>query len=258
MKAERIHYQEITSTNDYAKELINKYERLILTADYQTAGRGRNEKEWLGNYGGNVYFTYAINHNHIKPFRQITYYQILGALAVYNTHNTITQITNTQNKSAEQLFKMKYPNDIYGLHTSYNGEKTYKKISGILAEHTFMSGEILHTILGIGVNVNQTEFSEKLLGNVTSLKLMGFQVETETFIQYLIAEVENLLELNENDIFNLWKDKLTLQNKVIRVTNRSQDYSFSQILSDCRLELIDTLNNSTIIIDNGDSIRYNL
>lgn len=254
MKAERIHYQEITSTNDYAKELINKYNRLILTADYQTAGRGRNEKEWLGNYGGNVYFTYAINHNHIQPFRQITYYQILGALAVFNTLKKLARSLN-----GEQLFKMKYPNDIYGLQISNDGKKIYKKISGILAEHTFMSGEILHTILGIGVNVNQTEFSEKLLGNVTSLKLMGFQIETEIVIQNLISEVENLLDSNENEIFNTWVDLLSLQNKLVRVTNRNQDYIFSQILNDCRLELIDiTNNNNKIIIDNGDSIRYNL
>ena len=64
-------------------------------------------------------------------------------------------------------------------------------------------------------------------------------------------------------ILDIWKSKLNLTNKNISIIdNKTQsiiasDIKLESILSDCRLLVIDS-NNNVRIIDNGDSIRYDL
>lgn len=254
MIADRLHFSEISSTSDYAKELIENYQRLVITAEFQTNGRGRNQKKWLGNFGSNLYCSYAINHSVVPAFCNPTYYQILACLATFNTLRYFSL--------GEQEYKIKYPNDVYAKNNRQeqgNSDYTeFKKISGILAEHTFVSGKLLYTIIGIGVNVLQEKFDESLKENVTSLSLLGVDVGVEDISIKLIEEIEDLLTKSEDYIFNTWVESINLKMKKVNVIGKDGEFLVNQILNDCRLELVSLLDGATQIIDNGDSIRYSL
>ncbi|MEJ5285955.1 MAG: hypothetical protein CH6_4037 [Candidatus Kapaibacterium sp.] len=241
---QRYHFERLTSTNDYAKELLQKHNCVVVTADFQTQGRGRNKNQWLGEYAQNVYLSFGVKHPNLRLFEEVAYFQGLGALAVYNT---LVKITPTVQ------YALKYPNDIY----AKTKDSKFRKISGVLVEHQFVGNLCVSTVLGIGINVNQKEFPKELSETAISLRMLGYDFKVEDIVNHLISEIERLMELFPDEIFQIWKNKLNIIGKEIFVVNR-------QLL--CKVEGMDSIgrliavanNNEKLLISDGDSIRYEL
>ena len=146
-------YESIDSTNLQAqRELADMpqiNEGVVWVADYQTSGRGQRGNSWESGTGLNLLFTVLLRPDFVNVADQFVISQIT-ALA-------IVKFLETRGLSP----KIKWPNDIYV------GDK---KICGILIEHTICGANLSASILGIGVNVNQTRFCSDA-PNPTSLKL---------------------------------------------------------------------------------------
>jgi len=243
-KAKYFTFESITSTNDFAKELLLTEELVVVTALHQTKGRGRNVNQWFGSYGNNLYLSIGIKHSSSVDLLTLAAMQAVGSLAV---RNTLQELTN------KEIYKIKYPNDVY----AYDGEK-YRKISGILVEHSFAGSECISSIIGIGVNVQEKSFPIDLRETAISLFQLGFNLDVKKVEENLVNSIFSLLANNSNkQIFDLWKKELNLQNKQIKVLGKEANYRLSRFFLDGRLELVDEKNNK-ITIDNGDSIRYDL
>ena len=82
-------------------------------------------------------------------------------------------------------FEIKLPNDIL-----CNG----KKICGILCESSIINDKVNYLIIGIGLNVNQTNFNEEIKDIATSLKNeLGYDIDKEELINVIEKEIEKLL-----------------------------------------------------------------
>jgi len=239
---ERIHFREISSTNEYAKELIKDKEIIAVSCDFQTMGKGRNSKTWEGSYGKNIYLSFALNHKSIGAYRTPSIYQSLGCLVVFNTLSKFVY---------SDKLRIKYPNDVYIL------QDTFKKISGVLIEHSSSGKKAESTIIGIGVNINQSSFPDELKDSATSLLLSGVKIELEKIYSELIYQFELLFKLDEFEIYNKWIDKINLSDKNINVIGIEGIWKLSRVNPDCSLNLVN-LNGENKRIDNGDSIRYEL
>ena len=251
-KYELYHFDKITSTNDYARELLNTDFVAVVSANYQTEGRGRNSNTWFGSYGNNVYLSIAIKHKDGIFSDLLPIFQALSSLIVINA---------LQRMFPKLKFALKYPNDVYAFVSTPKINDTinpnYRKISGILVEHSFAGAICTSTIIGIGLNVSEQNFPPEIVDNSTSLAFLGFNFNIEKIISEIIYELYFLTEnYNTTQIFELWKNSLNLNKKEIWTIGGELPYKFSRILDDGRLELI--RNKQRIIIDNGDSIRYNL
>ncbi|MCS6903941.1 MAG: biotin--[acetyl-CoA-carboxylase] ligase [Bacteroidia bacterium] len=145
-----IHLEEIDSTNNYARQYIPKGpEGLLITAAYQSQGRGQKSNTWLAERGKNILATLLLYPSFLKA-SQSFYLNIISSLAIQKglTFATTHSIP----------FFIKWPNDIY----AYS-----QKIAGILIE-THIQGYFLeNAIIGLGVNINQQNFTA--LPNATSL-----------------------------------------------------------------------------------------
>ncbi len=238
------HFREISSTNDYAKELLETHPLVLVTADFQTDGRGRNQHAWKGDYGVNVYASLGINHE-FGPLAidNIAMYQILACLA---TKSVLQRLTNFDG------FQLKYPNDVYA-----KVKDTYKKLSGILAEHTFLGASCTRTVIGIGINNEQVDFDE-LSYKATSLSLLGYKVDNVELTNMLASKLIDYLNVNHIDIFNQWQKELKIIGKTAKILNTDELVVIQRLLPDGRILAISTVTNEEKIIDNGDSIRYNL
>lgn len=147
-----IHFDEIHSTNVYASELISKTspsEGTCIITDFQTAGRGQIGRYWHSERGKNLLISYIYYPVKLKVDDQFLL-NIISGLAVYDV---VAHYTNN--------VTIKWPNDIYVAD---------KKIAGILVQNTLRADRIKSTIIGIGLNVNETEFPSEL-PNPTSLSL---------------------------------------------------------------------------------------
>jgi BirA family biotin operon repressor/biotin-[acetyl-CoA-carboxylase] ligase len=148
----RIHFDCIDSTNTYAKTHSREFDPdqiTCITADEQTAGRGRFQRSWISPPKVNLYTTFYFRLPPKTP-HLISLAQVLAfSLASILIQNGLQP-------------RIKWPNDI-----QLNG----KKLSGVLCE-TFFSEHFVEIFLGIGINVNMEASALADVGQpATSLKI---------------------------------------------------------------------------------------
>lgn len=243
----KYHFKEIGSTNDAAKELLQSEDLILAYADFQTKGRGRNENKWFGNHGENIYCSFGIRHKREISINQVIIFQAIGALI---TAKALRETTD--NKAT---FKIKYPNDVMALMTDGN----FGKISGVLAEHSFQGSTCTESIVGIGVNINQEQFSGITMNTPTSLKLLlNQEFETKPIIDLMSEHFIQLYNLDYDQLLNVWRNELNFADKAVKVKNRDADYIIIGLQEDGTVQVKNLTTNEVEIIDNGDSIRYDL
>lgn len=156
-----VHFEEIDSTNDAAARIGG--DGTVVTADRQTAGRGRHGRPWHSIPGKGLYMSIAFAGD--QPGAAF-----FAPLAVRNACRPICPLT------------VKWPNDL--LHEG-------RKLCGVLVEQ-----KMGHTILGIGVNVNHTidDFPEDLRGYGASLRLAsGRELDRNAVLRDILMELDRLL-----------------------------------------------------------------
>ena len=161
----------IDSTNSYMRRLSseeNLEDYTIVTAKHQTQGRGQMGTVWSSENSKNLMFSVFKDTSkfHVEyPFliSMVTSLAILKTLQSFS----ITKLT------------IKWPNDILSED---------KKICGILIENVIKQNSLSNTIIGIGLNVNQTGFDH--LPKASSLKLItGNVFDLE---EVLVETIKNL------------------------------------------------------------------
>ena len=165
-----IRFEEISSTNEYAKTLVKDKLSLIVTAKKQSGGKGTKGRSFSSEVGG-VYLTKLSFYDDF-PAKNACLIMSGAAVAVCKTlefYGLKPQI--------------KWANDVF-----VEG----KKICGILIENGFSGANISYSIVGIGLNV-RNEFPVELQRIAISMKEAtgrDFSVEevTKTLIAYLQEE----------------------------------------------------------------------
>lgn len=178
MKFKIIHLKETESTNTYAKALLKTGElsapfTLVFTEN-QTKGRGRLGRNWESTNGDTLCMSLIVPY----PFKPAV--TLLSALAV---HKTLSEIC----MEIKEDLKIKWPNDIVANN---------KKLCGILTESTDKAA-----VIGIGINLNSTRFSDDISHKATSLKL----ITSKNFEPFDLAQkvAENLVNILEETGGNL-------------------------------------------------------
>ena len=187
-----LQFPELTSTNQYALELITKSnpsEGTVISTVHQSAGRGQIGSTWESEPGCNITMSVIFFPIFLLPQQQfnLTKAFSLAARDVLALHLPTPP-------------SIKWPNDIY---------VGAKKITGILLQNAIGRGVIQSCIAGFGVNVNQTRFSPEL-PNPTSLKLQtGQTYQLSPLIQQLCEHLEfRYLQLKRGDWSSLHEDYL--------------------------------------------------
>ncbi|MBK5720235.1 biotin--[acetyl-CoA-carboxylase] ligase [Dysgonomonas sp. Marseille-P4677] len=171
-----IHLIETDSTNNYIKNLLVEEtieEGTIVYTNFQTAGKGQRGNSWESEKEKNLSFSIVLYPKRIKANEQFILSQIVSlAIADYirfridNIH--IDDIT------------IKWPNDIYWQD---------KKLCGILIESTLINDKIDVSVIGIGININQTEFRSNAPNPISLKQITGQNYD----IQYLIQDIQDYI-----------------------------------------------------------------
>lgn len=135
-----VELDEVTSTNDFLRSYrpLGPERRVTLvTAEYQTAGRGAGQNHWESRRSENLLFSLLVHPRHIPAERMFVLSEVL-ALAIAASLNP-----------PEGGLKIKWPNDIY------YGDR---KLCGMLIENELRGSVVERSVLGVGINVNQTMF----------------------------------------------------------------------------------------------------
>ena len=189
----------IDSTNTFLKEISSAdavEDYTVVVAKQQTNGKGQMGKIWNSETGLNLTFS-VLKDVSFLPFKNQFYLSIVTALAL---KKTLTGFNI--NKLA-----VKWPNDILSAD---------KKIAGILIENVIKQNQLVSSIIGIGLNVNQVHFEN--LPRATSMKqLSGKTFDLDEVLQQFLKHLKayfNLLEANEIDVIKReYESKLFRKNK---------------------------------------------
>jgi BirA family biotin operon repressor/biotin-[acetyl-CoA-carboxylase] ligase len=169
--------EQCDSTNNYVKA---NYENLkdklpvLVTSSLQTAGRGREKRNWVSPKGKGLYSSFGLN---LENSQNLNLLPLIAGISVIETLKKISGIE----------LGLKWPNDIL-----YKN----KKISGVLIENIITASHIF-CITGIGVNLNHTaaDFPGELQDKATSLKMItGLNTSAEQLNPELAALLFQWLE----------------------------------------------------------------
>jgi len=196
------------STNDEAMRLLKENtfkENFIVNTFSQLKGRGQYENSWISEDGKNLTFSLVIAPSFIAPkFQfQLTIISSLAAVSFLNKYNY-------------DKFSIKWPNDIL-----YKG----KKICGILIENIIKGNILAHSIIGVGLNVNQDSFEFESAISLKQITSKEYELPilldelSDTILDFCERYESNKKEFNKEYLSNLFRygewAKYSIEGKVI-------------------------------------------
>jgi BirA family transcriptional regulator, biotin operon repressor / biotin---[acetyl-CoA-carboxylase] ligase len=140
MKRNLIAYKEIDSTNSEAARIVSDGSvagEFFVSAEYQGSGRGQSGNRWVSDPGKNLLMSWVVYPAFLSVGQQ---FQLSKAVSL-----AISDLLDSHSIPST----IKWPNDII----CNSG-----KVGGILIENCWQGSVIRHSIIGIGLNINQKEF----------------------------------------------------------------------------------------------------
>ncbi len=193
------HYKELDSSSTFIKRRRSFLKNLtFVSCDNQTSGHGRLGRTWTSNKGENLTFSFLIKDK--KIIDKVNGLSLLIGVCVFKA----LKIFNLSNLS------IKWPNDIYV------GDK---KICGILLESIIGENNDNCVIVGVGINVNQTEFNGEFNAQPTSIKLETNKTldikKIKKSVYKIIKKELKLYKKDKSDFIKTFNQNNYLSGKVV-------------------------------------------
>jgi len=171
-----IRLHTVGSTNDYMIEQIRNgninVEGTIVIADEQTSGKGMDINIWESEPGKNLTFSIFFKPDFLRADQQFLLNKSIS-LGVYDFIKSLV---------IHQKVTIKWPNDIYV------GDK---KIAGILINNTIAGNELLYSVAGIGVNINQQKFPGHVRNPISLSHALRKEFDLKQVLHELLYWLEN-------------------------------------------------------------------
>jgi len=228
----RINLSETESTNNYALHNTHLPEGTLISADFQSAGKGQRNKSWQSEHGKNLLFSVLFKPTFLHPSKLFSLNKAV-ALALCTALADYTTIL---------VPAIKWPNDIYVAD---------RKLAGILTESQVNASQIVSYVAGIGLNINQTIFeglfpepiSLKLIHNQDiSLELVLSSICKQMEIKYLMLQRGEFEQIDYQFNQMLWK--------------RGETIRFLYLQKECEGRLIETDRIGRLVMETAEGIQY--
>jgi BirA family biotin operon repressor/biotin-[acetyl-CoA-carboxylase] ligase len=216
----RVHHRLTDSTNRRARELAAQGapHGTIVTADEQTAGRGRQGRSWTASPGDALLFSLLV-----RPPSELL--PLAAAVAV-----------------AEALVpldaQIKWPNDIW---------IERRKVAGILIEGRPQEG---WAVLGVGLNVRTRDFPPELRDTATSLALHGSTVTVSDALSALLSALDHWTRASAGDVLQAWRARDALRGQPVRWAHGE---GTAAGISDGGALIVETADGARVELDAGEA-----
>lgn len=227
------YHEELDSTNNRAKRLGEEGapDGTLVTADYQTAGKGRRGRGWVSERGTGIWMSLLLRPG--IPPSSASMLTLVAAMAV---------VTGIQEATGLDT-GIKWPNDIV-----MNG----KKICGILTEMSAELDNIHYVVIGIGINANIREFPEEIREKATSLYLESGRIIVRSQLIAAVMKAMNqyyrrFLEIGDlSGLKEEYEEHLVNKGKEVLVLASSGEYQGVSLGIDKTGELLVQLKDGTV------------
>lgn len=220
-------YDTLDSTNKEAQRLLAQgtgINGLTLFARHQTNGRGQLSRVWISGPGSHV----AMSIIYLPDSLLISDLPTLGMKISLGIVNALTSIDS----SIQPLIK--WPNDIY---------TAGKKLCGILIENALSGGKVQHSIIGIGMNVNEKKFPSAISNAISLYQLTGSEYAPQQVALIIREHVMAMLKVDTDN----WKSEYDQY-----VFGKGNQFTFLTEDSRFEAEVIGVSMQGLLILKNGD------
>ncbi len=207
-------YDQVGSTMDLAREAIAALPPaalpVLIVAEEQTTGRGRQGRRWIAPAGSAILFSLGL-----RPPPAVSHLPAtLVWLAAVSLIETITDTTPLQ-------AVIKWPNDVL-----VNTPTGWRKTAGILLEGGWDSGTMAWAIIGCGINVSAAPDPATTRYPATSLVEAGAShLDRLHFLQALLRRYNHwfrLLHLGDTEtLWQTWRRHLITLGQQVAITTAS-------------------------------------
>ena len=210
----------IESTNNYAMGLVREgmaQHGMAVFAHEQTRGKGQRNKHWLSAKGSNIALSMILDSQGLQ-------------------HSDLFLLSMTAANSCFQLINryipdgltIKWPNDIYWRD---------RKAAGILIENVWQQDTWKHSVIGIGVNVNQEDFGELGSRAVSMKQLTGknhIPVELARELCEIFEEQYHLLLSDPEKVMDFYRKHLYKKDEKVRLKKANR--IFEAVIKDVTID----------------------
>lgn len=208
---------------------------LVVVAEYQTAGRGCASNTWESERGKNLTFSVLLHPTEIPADCQFRISEAVSVALCDTLERYFRPLSPSDSSpdSGKQEVTIKWPNDIYV------GDK---KICGILIENQLRGRLISDSIVGIGLNVNQTVFRSDAPNPVSLALLTGHEEDREALLQALLQQFSATMEMEPEALMEAYRSRLYRREGFHRFSDSHGEFvaRVLNVLDDGRLVLLDT------------------
>lgn len=176
--------KSVDSTNNYANTLLAENQQIterVISAFEQTNGRGQTTNKWASAQGQNLTFSLILDSGFLPAEKQFSLSQVI-ALAIIDLLNSI---------HIEAVIK--WPNDIL---------VERKKISGILIENSVMGKQLHSSVIGIGLNVNQNDFSQLEIPATSIRNVTTYNYDCKKLLNKLLDSLHQRIDILKKQYFD--------------------------------------------------------
>jgi len=178
------YFNQIESTNTFAHQFVKEQTEsngVVFFAEEQTKGRGQNEKHWESEPYKNLCFSFIFEPKN-ATIEKTFYFNKLICLSISQA---------VKNYLKTEKVEIKWPNDIF---------VNNKKIGGILIENNLQNNKIKHSIIGIGINVNQSFVSQKSFIATSFYDVLTTETSREDLFCLILETIDNNLLLTNQTL----------------------------------------------------------
>jgi BirA family biotin operon repressor/biotin-[acetyl-CoA-carboxylase] ligase len=228
-------FDEIGSTNAEMALCLSHTEMeegIVFFADFQSDGRGYQGNRWLSQRGKNLLFSILLRPDLLPPEHAFYISRIVSL--------SLIEMLDKQGIKA----MIKWPNDIL----AGSG-----KICGILIENSIRGRSITHSIIGIGLNVNQYSFSPEIPSPTSMILEKGCHYDRKLLLSEFRTSLESwygyLLSGETGKILDFYQEHLYLLRVPARFSDGQSEFTaaIQSVLPSGELELL---------TDNGETRRF--
>jgi len=227
----------IDSTNEFLKGLSSQQEVqnfTVVTAENQLKGKGQMGAKWKSEVGRNLIMSVLIR-DFLFDADKVFNLNVVVSLAVIRVLETY----------AIPDLSIKWPNDIMSAN---------KKIGGILIENTIKGDGAIISIVGLGLNVNQTQF--KNLPRASSLSIIcNAEFDKEEILLKIVASMEEIISYYYEKTSPIWDDYFNklFKNGVPSAFTDENNLNFMGIIKG-----VSTIGKLQILLEDDSICEYNL
>jgi len=234
--SEVLRFERLDSTNTHLNELLSReklIEGTVVITDTQFAGKGQSDHKWESAPGLNLTFSFVLYPEFLHPPKQFMLNKIIS-LAIKDFIDTKVPAKDTS---------IKWTNDVYYKNS---------KIAGIIINNAIQGNKFLHTVVGIGVNINQTEYLSDAPNPISLSMITGKKYDLNNcfseICKYLDQRYKQLKNKNTEMIDNEYLSSLYRLNKLY-------DYIYQNKKISAKITGIDEFGMLLLISDKGETLK---